>query len=133
MVKKLSIVLIISLLLVGCRGEEPSEESTTARLSRALTEGKRGGTLQNMKAIASALQSYMADHNSYPICSSVEELAKVLTPNYMTLVPRSDAWGGEFIYRSDGRSYRLLSLGPDHKEGTSDDLLLKDDYSEPPS
>ncbi len=132
MVRKLFLVFLIFLLLVGCRGEESAEESPSTRLSRALTEGKRARTLQDMRAIASALESYMADHNSYPPSSSVEKLEKLLTPHYLTRMPRLDAWGGEFIYRSDGRSYQLLSLGPDRKEETPDDLLLGDAHLESP-
>ena len=131
MVKKVSLVLLISLLLMGCRGEEQAEESVAERLARGLTEGKRGRTLQDMRAITTALQSYMVDHDIYPVCSSIEELSKFLTPHYITRVPRLDAWGGEFIYRSDGRSYQLLSLGPDRQEGTPDDLLLKDIHLKP--
>lgn len=131
MVKKVSLVLLILLLLVGCRGEEQAEESAAERLARGLTEGKSGRTLQDMRAITTALQSYMVDHNLYPACSSIEELSKFLTPHYLTQVPRLDAWGGELIYRSDGRSYQLLSLGPDRQEGTSDDLILKDIHLKP--
>ena len=131
MVKKVSLVLLISLLLVGCRGEEQAEESAAERLARGLTEGKRGRTLQDMRAITTALQSYMVDHDIFPVCSSIEELSKFLTPHYITRVPRLDVWGGEFIYRSDGRSYQLLSLGPDRQEGTPDDLLLKDIHLKP--
>lgn len=128
MVRKLFLALLISLLLVACRGEEPAEESYAERLGRALTEGKRQRTLQDMKAIATALESYMVDHNGYPPSSSIEELGKLLTPHYLIRMPRLDAWGGKLIYRCDGRSYQLLSLGPDHKEGTADDLLLRDAF-----
>jgi len=131
MVKKISLVLLISLLLVGCRGDEQAEESAAERLTRPLTEGKMGRTQQDMRAITTALQSYMVDYNIYPGCSSIEELSKFLTPHYLTRVPRLDAWGGELIYRSDGRSYQLLSLGPDRKEGTPDDLLLRDNHLKP--
>lgn len=44
-----------------------------------------------------------------------------------------DPWGVDFGYESDGRTYQIISAGPDNSLGTEDDIFLKDAEGENPS
>ena len=42
------------------------------------------------------------------------------------LLEAEDAWGNTMTYSSDGRTYSIVSSGPDGVSGTADDLTLRD-------
>lgn len=49
-----------------------------------------------------------------------------LSPRYLPIVPAEDGWGNTMSYASDGRTYSIVSAGPDGESGTPDDLALRD-------
>jgi len=80
--------------------------------------------------IKSALGQYEVDVGQYP-----KSLQDLLTPPsnarnwhgpYLEKMPM-DPWGQPYVYRFPGKhipgSYDLLSVGPDGKEGTEDDIV----------
>jgi general secretion pathway protein G len=79
--------------------------------------------------IKSALGQYEVDNGFYP--KSLQDLlvqpsnAKNWHGPYLDKMP-SDPWGNPYIYYFPGKhtpnSYDLLSVGPDSKEGTDDDV-----------
>ena len=80
--------------------------------------------------VKSALGAYQVDNGAYP--SNLQNL--VMQPAgatnwhgpYLDKVPL-DPWGNPYIYHFPGThnitGYDLLSVGPDGKEGTSDDIV----------
>ena len=83
----------------------------------------------DLSSIKTALEAFEVDNGYYP--KSIQDL--VLAPNtaknwhgpYLEKVPQ-DPWGNNYVYYFPGKhnsgSYDLLSIGPDSKEGTDDDV-----------
>lgn len=71
-------------------------------------------TMADMRSLATACEAYATDTNEYPKVS-FEELEKVLAPTYIRELPKVDSWGTQFLYVSDGRSYRFVSAGADKR------------------
>ena len=82
-----------------------------------------------MKSIENALLYYEIDCGKYPRTmdglealknrKEGEKICKHWGPDpYAKKLPK-DAWGRPFIYESDGKSYKLISLGSDKREGGS--------------
>jgi general secretion pathway protein G len=121
LVEILLVVVIIGILaaLVIPRIAGSSER---ARVTAATTDINGG--------IKSALGQYEVDNGFFP--KSLQDL--LVQPNnaknwhgpYLDRLP-SDPWGNPYIYYFPGKhsagSYDLLSVGPDGKEGTDDDVV----------
>jgi general secretion pathway protein G len=121
LVEILLVVVIIGILaaLVIPRIAGSSER---ARLTAA-TADINGG-------IKSALGAYEVDNGFYP--RSLQDLltqpanAKNWHGPYLDKIP-VDPWGNPYVYTFPGKhipgSYDLISMGPDQKEGTDDDIV----------
>lgn len=84
-----------------------------------------------------ALEKYFKTHGRYPstqqgLGALVSQQGESLLANPMNFngrkePPRDPFSGafGKFLYISDGKGYRLVSVGPDGKANTSDDLIIK--------
>jgi general secretion pathway protein G len=80
--------------------------------------------------IKSALDGFEVDNGFYP--KSLQDLvqqpanAKNWHGPYLDKIPM-DPWGNNYVYYYPGKhnqtSYDLLSVGPDSKEGTDDDVV----------
>ena len=83
----------------------------------------------DIASIKTALDAFEVDNGFYP--KSLQDLITQPnnTPNwhgpYLDKIPQ-DPWGHNYIYTYPGRhntsSFDLLSVGPDGKQGTSDDV-----------
>ena len=62
------------------------------------TDGKLTKTMNEMEAIGSAVEAYMADHHRAPEVFSIAELARLLEPRYLERCPLKDAWGNELHF-----------------------------------
>jgi general secretion pathway protein G len=97
-------------------------------LLNAVQRGKQKRTMSDMRAVATAIESYAVDNNYYPAAACNAGLftngtANVLNlssftnlqPTYIAQVPRQDGWGRFMRYAIDGASnnYRLESGGRD--------------------
>jgi len=83
----------------------------------------------DLSSIKTALDAFEVDNGFYP--KSIQDL--VTAPSnarnwhgpYLDKVPQ-DPWGNNYVYYFPGKhnagSYDLLSVGPDAKEGTDDDV-----------
>jgi len=83
----------------------------------------------DLSSIKTALDAFEVDNGFYP--KAIQDL--VLAPNnaknwhgpYLDKIPQ-DPWGNNYVYYFPGKhntgSYDLLSVGPDGKEGTDDDV-----------
>ena len=121
LVESLLVVVIIGILaaLVIPRIAGSSER---ARVTAATTDINGG--------IKSALGAYEVDMGTYP--NSLQDLitapgdARNWHGPYLDSLPQ-DPWGHAYVYTFPGRhlagSYDLLSVGPDGKAGTDDDIV----------
>jgi general secretion pathway protein G len=121
LVEMLLVVTIIGILAalvipkIAGRGEQ-------ARETAAFTDIHGG--------IKTALDQFEVDNGLYP--KSLQDLltqpsnAKNWRGPYLDKLP-VDPWGNPYIYYYPGKhtanSYDLLSMGPDQKEGTDDDIV----------
>ncbi|HEY0156763.1 MAG TPA: DUF2059 domain-containing protein [Thermoanaerobaculia bacterium] len=84
-------------------------------------------TMNVLRSVAVAAESYAVDHNFYPRVSTLEELRQLLEPTYIRELPLVDAWGTPLFYVSDGSNYRFASAGADRRfESATRQLDLKD-------
>ena len=68
-------------------------------LLNAIQRSKQKRTMSDLRAIATALESYAVDNNSYPDIDGLTDVLIVpLQPNYMRNVPTTDAWGHNTLY-----------------------------------
>jgi len=84
-------------------------------------EAKKKIVCVQMNSIAQALKMYKIENSAYPTTS--EGLSVLAKKNYFedNKEPK-DSWGNNFIYTSDGKSFEIISFGPDKKEGGGDDI-----------
>ncbi|MGH9368855.1 MAG: prepilin-type N-terminal cleavage/methylation domain-containing protein [Thermoanaerobaculia bacterium] len=97
-------------------------------LLNAVQRGKQKRSMSDMRALATAIESYAVDNNYYPPAACNPGLftggtANVLglssftnlQPTYIAQVPRQDGWGRFFRYATDAafNNYRIESLGRD--------------------
>ena len=80
-----------------------------SNLLGAIDRGKQKRTIHDMRAIASAIDAYLAEHPAGARAESIEELNATLRGTY----PCADAWSDPFLVRWDGAHYLLRSLGRD--------------------
>ena len=60
-------------------------------------------TMGNMKTLSAAIEAYNTDNDRYPAAANMDELCKVLVPEYMKTCIRHDGWStrqkpGDFAY-----------------------------------
>jgi general secretion pathway protein G len=100
---------------------------------------RRTWTIAEISNTKTALELFKTDVGRFP--TTAENLKALITrPTgidatwkgpYLTNSP-TDKWGRPFVYRCPGTddpsSYDLLSIGPDAKEGTADDISKRTEY-----
>jgi len=82
-------------------------------------------TTADMRAIATALESFRKDHGSYVQAIDGRSLMDKLSPRYLDRLVRLDAWSHEFDYSGGPSGYKLTSPGPDGKRQTGDDIVYQ--------
>jgi hypothetical protein len=121
-------ILPLAALLSACRSNEPSTaERAVAAAGAGLGKAMRERTVDRLEQLRTALTRYAIDHDgSVPQGSSLADISAELSPRYLPLLQAEDAWGATMTYASDGRSYSIVSAGPDGETGTPDDIALRD-------
>lgn len=79
----------------------------------AINEGKKVTTMQDIKNLGMAIESYMIDEGKAPEAASILEMGKLLSPFHIKEVPTKDAWGNELFYKYQGELYQIRSAGTD--------------------
>jgi hypothetical protein len=120
--------LLLTLSLVSCGGKDRSTaEQAASTAVRGLERARRERSLERLEQLRTALTRYAIDHDgAVPEGSSLAGVSAELSPRYLPLVPAEDGWGQTMSYASDGRTYSVVSAGPDGETGTPDDLALRD-------
>ena len=97
-------------------------------LLNAVQRGKQKRTMSDMRTLATAVEAYAVDNNSYPAAAcnpgvftaSGVQLATDsftnLTPTYLGEVPAADGWGNFMVYALNGTTnqYMIRSYGRDN-------------------
>lgn len=91
----------------------------------AIQKEKTLRTSADLRTLATALEAYRRDNRSYVQAGTCSALLDNLSPKYLGSIIRLDAWSREFDYKGERASYRLTSLGPDGKAGTTDDIVFE--------
>jgi len=102
-------------------------------LLNAVQRGKQKRSMSDMRALATAIESYAVDNNYYPAAGACNaglftggtnqalNLSSFtnLQPTYIAQVPRTDGWGRFFLYAIDApqNNYRITSYGRDGAAG----------------
>lgn len=82
-------------------------------LLNAMDRSRQRRSMADMANIARAGGMYQVDNGGFP------PALVALQPDYLAVIPPSDAWGTGFVYTpaGDRRSYELRSLGKDGAVG----------------
>ena len=95
-------------------------------LLNAVQRGKQKRTMSDMRALATAIEAYAVDNNSYPAATScaagIYTTTSVnlttasfsnLSPTYIAQAPKTDGWGTFLAFGSDapGNNYVIASGG----------------------
>lgn len=93
-------------------------------------QARQAAAHADLSSIKTALDAFEVDNGYYP--KSLQDLvqqpsnAKNWHGPYLDKLP-TDPWGNPYVYyypgKHNGSSYDLLSVGPDGKEGTDDDVV----------
>ena len=95
-------------------------------LVAASNEAKRKQARDDMDTIARALTEFRTERHSYVASDSHAVLIDHLSPRFLSRVIRLDPWQQPYQYLGVRDSFTLRSLGPDGKENTPDDLIVKE-------
>src|SRR3954468_17173348 len=119
-------------------------------LLNAVQRGKQKRTMSDMRALATAVEAFAVDNNTYPpaACNAGLYTAGTdvvlasasftnLTPTYIAQPPKTDGWGRFMYYALDANSnnYRIRAYGRDNASSTltcgtttnfNDDIIYAD-------
>ncbi len=94
-------------------------------IDEALRREKMRRTTVLLKQLTDGLTAYQRDRGRFVETEKMGELLDYLSPRYIATPFRFDLWGKEFEYKGTATGYRLISAGPDRKQGTPDDLVVE--------
>jgi Type II secretion system (T2SS), protein G len=95
-------------------------------LLAAVNDGRRRTTTQSLQELAAGIEKYRMAHGTLPDARDIVGLTDILNPTYMTHLVREDGWGHPIIYEvTPGSNFRLISMGPDGRRGTPDDIVVE--------
>jgi len=83
-------------------------------------------TRHDMLAVQTALTSYASSEGDFPEASSWTDLSSRIAPTYIRTLPRTDAWGNEFVYERTPNGFLITAPSLDGEAGTKDDIVLGD-------
>lgn len=90
----------------------------------AVNTAKAANARAELGAIAKALEEFRKKRGFYVESNSEAVLIDFLSPTYLPRVIRLDPWRRPYKYQGSRDHFTLLSVGPDGKENTSDDVNL---------
>ncbi|HEX7190165.1 MAG TPA: type II secretion system protein GspG [Thermoanaerobaculia bacterium] len=100
---RLIVAALVAATTISARAAEPTDAE------------KAAATMRAMRSIATAVEAFAIDHNTYPAGNKIEDATAAVIPTYIRVMPEKDAWGTPFRYWSDGSKYRIVSCGADAK------------------
>jgi Type II secretion system (T2SS), protein G len=95
-------------------------------LLAAINESRRRTTTDAMQQLSAAIDKYRTTNGALPNARDIVSLTDMLHPRYMDVLVREDGWGNPIVYQVTGpAAFRLVSRGPDGREGTTDDIVFQ--------
>ncbi len=94
-------------------------------LLTAVNDEKSRRARAELDQIAQALDDFRAQRGSYLETKSLRVLIDFLSPRYLVSVIRVDPWLRPYFYEGTRDQFTLRSSGPDGKENTGDDIVLR--------
>ena len=82
-------------------------------LLNAIDRGKQKRTMADIRSIALGIENYAVDHDVYPTATDMDELSRLLSPDYIRHVPERDGWANPIRAASSPVEYLLISGGKD--------------------
>lgn len=122
-------VVLIAVISFGCgtSGAGSDQDSTAATVESSSSpsssseqiynEEAATKTMRSMRIIATTCETYAIDWGYYPTANSISELAELVAPTYVKVLPEADAWGNPFEVSVSKKGYEIRSLG---RDGLSD-------------
>jgi type II secretion system protein G len=103
-------------------------------LLNAVQRGKQKRSMSDMRALATAIEAYAVDNNTYPLATTcptgltaiIAAAGSIaldagsfskLSPTYIGHPPQVDGWGTFFNYSNDTNNYAIISFGRDKALG----------------
>jgi general secretion pathway protein G len=88
-------------------------------LLNAVQRGRQRRTMSDMRALATAVESYGADNNGYVPAAAgpVSSIAVFIEPTYIQRLPVRDAWKTDIVYVAESQEYTIFSYGKDKTVG----------------
>jgi type II secretory pathway pseudopilin PulG len=86
----------------------------------AMQRSKQKRTMADVRSVANAWEARATDFNTYVVAGkrggvSYDELNRALTPTYIRVLPRADAWGSPFQFTAGDTTFSVRALGRDHR------------------
>lgn len=83
-------------------------------------------TAAALRTLATAVESYAIDRRTFPAAVDLGALATAVEPAYVRVMPRTDGWGRDFLYRTtDARDHVLIaSAGPNGTFEQTPEVML---------
>jgi hypothetical protein len=94
-------------------------------LHTAINKEKVLRTTADLRTLATALEAFRRERGFYIAADTNSALVDNLAPHYLSPIIRLDAWSREFEYKGTESGYRLVSLGPDGKPDTGDEVIIE--------
>lgn len=124
----IEILIVISLIAIVM-------SILATQLTKQQDEAMIDATKLSMGKIQQSLQLFRL-HNNYLYPTTDQGLSALVTDPgntkkwrgpYIEEEKLKDPWGNEFQYESDGRTFKIISSGPDKDFGTEDDIIFPED------
>jgi type II secretion system (T2SS) protein G len=110
-------------VVTGVRGGN-SDWLNPQAIFASLNEEKRKKARAELEEIARALEVFGGERGFYVSSDLHQVLINHLSPRYLSRVIRLDPWNQPYRYKGAGDHFTLVSMGPDGKENTADDILV---------
>ncbi len=94
-------------------------------IERAVNAEKAERARAELETLATALEAFRRERGFYVVADEERALEDHLNPRYLARVLRVDPWHKPYLYEGARDSYTLRSSGPDGKENTADDVVIK--------
>lgn len=91
----------------------------------ALSAAKAERARADLRTLADALEAYRRERGSYVVADTSAALLDHLNPRFTPRFIRVDPWHRPYEYEGARGGYTLLSLGPDGKPNTADDVAIR--------
>ena len=91
----------------------------------AVRKEKTLRTAADLRTVVTALEAFHRERGFYVAADTGAALVDNLAPRFLGSIIRLDAWSHEFQYNGTAERYRLMSLGPDGKPDTDDDIVFE--------